>query len=165
MIHVKALPGTPRNKLSIEEIVECALNEVEIYKCSGVDGILIENMNDLPYIQAKDFGPEVVANMTRIASEVRKILSPKLPCGIQILAGGNKEALAVSQACGLQFIRCEGYVFSHVADEGWMDSCAGELLRYRKTIGCENVSVFVDIKKKHRKSPIRRKYFLTVLIS
>lgn len=41
-------------------------------------------MNDLPYIQAKDFGPEVVANMTRIASEVRKILPPELPCGIQV---------------------------------------------------------------------------------
>lgn len=26
--------------------------------------------------------------------------------------------------------RVEGFVFSHVADEGWIDSCAGELLRY-----------------------------------
>ena len=55
----------------------------------------------------------------------------------------------MAQASGADFIRAEGYVFSHVADEGWMDSCAGELLRYRKLIGAENVLVFTDIKKKH----------------
>lgn len=46
--------------------------------------------------------------------------------------------------------RCEGFVFGHVADEGYMDSCAGSLLRYRKNIGAENVQVYCDIKKKHR---------------
>ena len=63
--------------------------------------------------------------------------------------GSNKEALAVAQTSGADFIRAEGYVFSHVADEGWMDSCAGELLRYRKFINAENVLVLTDIKKKH----------------
>ena len=64
-------------------------------------------------------------------------------------SGSNKEALAVAHASGADFIRAEGYVFSHVADEGWMDSCAGELLRYRKMIDAERVMVFTDIKKKH----------------
>jgi uncharacterized protein len=36
-----------------------------------------------------------------------------------------------------------------VADEGIIESCAGELLRYRRTIGAERVLVFADIKKKH----------------
>ena len=63
--------------------------------------------------------------------------------------GSNKEALAVAQASGADFIHAEGYVFSHVADEGWMDSCAGELLRYRKFINAENVLVLTDIKKRH----------------
>ena len=55
----------------------------------------------------------------------------------------------MAQASGADFIRAEGYVFSHVADEGWMDSCAGELLRCRKFIKAENVLVLTDIKKKH----------------
>lgn len=63
--------------------------------------------------------------------------------------GANKEALAVAMASGAQFIRAEGFVFSHVADEGWMDSCAAELLRYRRAIGAEDILVFTDIKKKH----------------
>lgn len=50
---------------------------------------------------------------------------------------------------GLQFIRAEGFVFSHVADEGIIDSCAGQLLRYRRSIGAEDIMVFADIKKKH----------------
>ena len=46
-----------------------------------------------------------------------------------MLAGGNREAVAVAQAARLQFVRAEGFVFSHVADEGWLDGCAGPLLR------------------------------------
>ena len=33
------------------------------------------------------------------------------------------------QAAELQFIRAEGFVFGHVADEGWVEACAGPLLR------------------------------------
>ena len=59
------------------------------------------------------------------------------------------EALAVAKACGASFIRAEGFVFSQVGDEGWVDACAGELLRYRRNIEAEDVLVFTDIKKKH----------------
>ena len=72
-----------------------------------------------------------------------------MPLGIQILAGANKEALAVAKAANLDFIRAEGFVFGHVADEGYIDSCAGELMRYRKMIDADAVKVFTDIKKKH----------------
>jgi len=40
-------------------------------------------------------------------------------------------------------------VFSHIADEGTMNSDAGELLRYRKHIEADDILVFTDIKKKH----------------
>ena len=53
-------------------------------------------------------------------------------------------------AADAQFIRAEGFVFSHVADEGWIDACAGELLRYRRNIGADKILVFTDVKKKHR---------------
>ena len=87
--------------------------------------------------------------MSVICNEVKKEAN-NLPCGVQILAGANKEALAVAKAAGLQFIRAEGFVFSHIADEGTMNSDAGELLRYRKQIEADNILVFTDIKKKHR---------------
>jgi predicted TIM-barrel enzyme len=42
-----------------------------------------------------------------------------------------------------------GVCFRPRADEGLIESTAGSLLRYRRTIGAENVRVFADIKKKH----------------
>jgi membrane complex biogenesis BtpA family protein len=72
-----------------------------------------------------------------------------MPCGIQILAGANREALAAALAGGLDFIRAEGFVFGHVADEGWIDASAGELMRYRRQIGAEAIAVWCDVKKKH----------------
>lgn len=67
----------------------------------------------------------------------------------QILAGGNNHALAVALAADLQFIRAESFVFGHLADEGWMDACAGELVRFRKNINAEHIQIWCDVKKKH----------------
>ena len=75
--------------------------------------------------------------------------SREVPLGLQVLAGANREALAVAFAAGAAFVRCEGFVFAHVADEGLMESDAGALLRYRRAIGAEGVRVFADVKKKH----------------
>src|SRR5207253_11209362 len=72
-----------------------------------------------------------------------------LPCGVQILAGANHEALAVAHAAGLDFVRVEGFAFAHVADEGIMESSAASLLRFRRHIGAERVQVWADVKKKH----------------
>lgn len=105
-------------------------------------------MHDVPYVQRH--GPETVANMTRISCEVQRLLKPtKIPCGIQVLATGNREAIAICKSAELQFCRVEGFVFSHVADEGWTDACAGQLIRYRRSIDAENILVLTDVKKKH----------------
>lgn len=146
MIHVDALPGTPKYKGDVKSIISKAVQEVMIYKNSGVDGIAIENMHDIPYLK-RNVGPEVISLMSIIGREVKN--TSQLPCGIQILAGANKEALAAAHSAGMDFIRSEGFVFAHVADEGVMESDAGELLRYRKQIGAEDILIFTDIKKKH----------------
>lgn len=106
-------------------------------------------MNDVPYV--KKSGSEIVAAMTRVCSEIRsRLKSSGVPCGLQVLAGCNWEAVSIALACELQFIRAEGFVFGHVGDEGYFDANAGELLRHRRRIGAEHVAVFTDVKKKHR---------------
>ena len=146
MIHVAALPGTPRHRASLADIVAQALAEANIYRDAGIHALMLENMHDIPYVQQP--GTEVTAAMAVIAREVKRAC-PDLPLGVQILAGGNRAALAVALAAGADFIRAEAFVFGHVADEGYMDSCAGDLLRYRKAIGAEQIAIFTDIKKKH----------------
>lgn len=146
MVHVGALPGTPRASQTVGELVRAAVQETWVLAEGGCDAILVENMNDVPYLR-RDVGPEVVAAMTAVCRAIRE--ATDLPCGVQILAGANEAALAVALAADFEFIRAEGFVFSHVADEGWMDACAGPLLRYRKMIGAERIAVWADVKKKH----------------
>ncbi|XP_028596109.2 uncharacterized protein F13E9.13, mitochondrial-like isoform X3 [Podarcis muralis] len=138
--------GTPRNTLPLPQIIEEACQEAEIYKAAGVDGLIVENMHDRPYTVG--VGSEITAAMAVICATVKQTC-PHLPVGVQILSAANQDAIAVGLAAGLDFIRAEGFVFSHVADEGILNACAGNLLRYRKQIGAEHIQVFADVKKKH----------------
>src|SRR5215203_1467429 len=146
VIHVGALPGAPRSSETVSELVMSARTEAKLYRECGVDGVIIENMHDVPYLRG-EVGPEIVAAMTAIGTEVKRECG--LPLGVQILAGANVEAMAVAHAAGLDFIRAEGYAYAHVADEGIIEASAAKLLRYRKMIGAERVQVWTDVKKKH----------------
>jgi membrane complex biogenesis BtpA family protein len=146
MIHVGALPGTPAGHHAIDKLVHDAVAEARVYRDAGFTALAIENMHDRPYVLSPA-GPEIVAAMTAVGREVKR--ETGLPLGVQVLAGANREAIAVAHAAGAEFVRVEGFVFAHVADEGVIQSCAGELLRYRRAIGAERVRVFADIKKKH----------------
>lgn len=152
MVHVQALPGAPKARLTVDEIVEQAAAEAQVLADAGFDALIVENMHDRPYIHGAH-GPETVAVMTRVALAVREEArrgGGPLSLGVQILSGGNREALAVALAAGAQFIRCENFVFAHVADEGLLAQAeAGPLLRYRRQIGADHIRVFTDIKKKH----------------
>jgi membrane complex biogenesis BtpA family protein len=147
MVHVRALPGTPYHELPLREILATAADEARQLADAGCDGLIIENMHDRPYL-LREVGAEIVAGMTAVAVAVRDAVT--IPVGVQILAGANRQALAVAQASGASFIRAEGFVFSHVADEGLMAQAdAGELLRYRREIRAQDVSILADVKKKH----------------
>ena len=146
VIHVGALPGTPRNTQSVADLIKSAKLEADLYREAGVDGVMVENMHDVPYLRS-EVGPEIVAAMTVIGREVKA--ASGLPVGIQILAGANIEAMAVAHAAGLDFIRAEGYAYAHVADEGLIQASAARLLRYRRMIGATNIQVWTDVKKKH----------------
>ncbi|XP_034482885.1 uncharacterized protein F13E9.13, mitochondrial-like [Drosophila innubila] len=146
MIHVDALPGTPRYAGNWQQTIQKATYEAQMYKKHGVDAVLIENMHDKPYVLNCQLGIEIVACLTRLGQAVREVLPQGVPCGIQVLACGNKQALAIAKASQLQFVRAEGFVFGQVANVGYIDACAGNLLRYRKQIDAEHVLVFTDLK-------------------
>jgi hypothetical protein len=146
VIHVGALPGTPASALGVDALAEMAAREAALYRDGGVDGLMVENMHDVPYLRGS-VGPEVVAAMAVVARAVKA--EAGLPTGVQILAGANVEALAVAHAAGLDYVRAEAYTFAHVADEGLIESSAAELLRFRRRIGADGVRVWADVKKKH----------------
>lgn len=148
MVHVGALPGSPRGGRSPRELARAAGEEARVLAGAGFDGVIVENMHDAPYVQG-EHGPEVVSAMTLAAEAVRSV-APGLVLGVQVLSGGAREALAIAHAVGGAFVRVENFVFAHVADEGLLERAeAGRLLRYRRSIGAEGIRVICDVKKKH----------------
>lgn len=147
MVHLAALPGTPRASLSAESIANQAVHEARVLREAGFDAVIFENMHDAPYVWG-GLGPEITATMTRAVIEGAASFGG--PTGVQVLSGGHLEALAIAAATGSRFIRCENFVFAHVADEGIAGKAvAGELLRERRRTGAEGVAVLADLKKKH----------------
>jgi membrane complex biogenesis BtpA family protein len=144
MVHLAALPGSSGYRGDPKAIVAAALLDARTLLDGGVDALLIENMGDVPYLRGR-VEPETVAATTLVASKIAELGAP---FGVQLLAAANREALGVAVATGATFLRVEGYAFGHVADEGWIDACAGELQRARAFLR-STVSIFADIKKKH----------------
>ena len=161
MVHLKPLPGTPLYDNNWQEVIKIAIDEANILQNEGFNAIIIENMHDVPYLN-RNVGPEIISAFATIGTILKNQI--KIPIGIQILAGANKEALAVAKTANLDFIRAEGFVFSHVADEGIMNSDAGELLRYRKMIDANNVKIYTDIKKKHSSHSITKDVSISEMV-
>lgn len=144
MVHLAPLPGSPRWAGDMTRVLDDARRDAEALIEGGCDALIVENMGDLPYSRAT-VSPETVASMAIATSAVAAL---GLPTGVQVLAGANREALGVAVSSGASFIRVEAFAYAHVADEGLLQACAGELLRARRALGVD-VKVWADIKKKH----------------
>ena len=146
MIAVLPLPGAPRYGGDDKRIVAQALSDMRHYLSAGVDALVLENSQDLPYIKPP-LPARAVQVMKRVAREMRNRFAG--PIGIQMLEAANETALEIAHEADLDFLRVEGYVFAHVGGAGLIEGCAGKILRQRKAQGCEHIKVFGDVKKKH----------------
>ncbi len=145
-LHLLPLPGSAGWAGSMRTVVDRCLKEAEVYSENGADGLIIENTHDTPYLR-KNVDPGTIAGCAVAAAAVRERFD--LPVGIQVLAAANLAALEVAATCDLDFVRAEGFAFAHVADEGIIEGDAGELLRRRAHLGCTEIEVWADAKKKH----------------
>lgn len=150
MVHLPPLPGSPAYEgWSIDEIEEFALKEARILEENGVDGLIVENMWDLPYFSgAGRIPPEEMTSHAVIARHVVKNTS--LPVGITVIHNGGRVALGIAKASGAKFIRVCLYTGAAVWDTGEFDhGNAAEIMRYRKWLYADDVKFFVDVVKKH----------------
>jgi membrane complex biogenesis BtpA family protein len=144
MVHLGALPGAPAFAGRFSDVLDAAVRDAEALLEGGCDALLVENMGDLPWLRGH-VPPWTTASM---AIAVDRVVRLGAPVGVQILAAANQEALGVAVAAGAQFVRAEAFAWAHVADEGWIDACAGELLRARAALG-SRVQIWADVQKKH----------------
>jgi membrane complex biogenesis BtpA family protein len=146
VLHLPPLPGSPLYKGNkIEEIIHFAIKEAKKLKYGGVDGIIIENYGDMTYFPGK-VGPETVSSMTRVITELSKILD--IPFGVCVLTDPFA-SLAIAHATKASFIRATVFTEAVMDVSGIIIGCAHQLLRFHKLINAENVKVFADLQVKH----------------
>ncbi len=148
VIHLRALPGAPDyDGASIDSLIAHALSEAERYRQGGLDGLIVENHGDIPFAKPDDLGPETAACMAVITRAVRAVTG--LPTGVNVLANGAVQALAVAKAAGAAFIRVNQWANAYVANEGFMEGRAGAAARYRAWLRAREVKIFADVHVKH----------------
>ncbi|MCX7750951.1 MAG: BtpA/SgcQ family protein [Candidatus Bipolaricaulota bacterium] len=148
-VHLPPLPGAPGyTGYGMDVVMEAALADARALARGGVDGIIVENMWDLPYFVGKAVPPEESAAQAVAARAVVEEVS--VPVGINVVHNGGVVALAIAVAAGARFIRVCLLTGAQVWDTGEFDhGCAAELLRKRKELQAEDVKLLCDVDKKH----------------
>ncbi len=147
-IHLSPLPGTPRYRgETMAGIIDRALADADAFVRGGMDGIILENHGDIPFLKPSEIGPEIIAAMAAIASRVADAID--VPFGINLLANGAIGGLAIAKASGARFIRVNQWVNAYIGNEGLIEGESGRALRYRKQIDALDVAIFADVHVKH----------------
>lgn len=149
MVHLQPLPGSPGYTGSkMDLIIERALDDAHALVKGGVNGLIVENMWDLPYFVGSDVPPE---EMTAHAVAARKVVEAvDVPVGINVVHNGGVVTLAVAVAAGASFIRVCLLTGARLWDTGELDhGCAARLIRKRKELGAEHIKILADVDKKH----------------
>ncbi len=147
-IHLSPLPGSPRYEgQPVKQIRQQAVEDARRYAEGGVDGLIVENEGDTPFLKPDDLGPETPACMAVITAAVVDAVA--LPTGVLVLANATLHSIAVAKAAGAQFIRANQWANAYVANEGFLEGTAGRALRYRAGLGATDVRVLADVHVKH----------------
>lgn len=140
MAHLPALPGTPRYDAAggIDRLVNTVRADLDRLLRGGVDAVMFCNEDDRPYVFRA--GIEQIAAMTRVIAQT----APQaVPFGVDFL-WDPMAAMAIAHATGAKFIR-EVFTGVYESDMGLWSPNAGEVLRFRRNIGAENVRVFFNV--------------------
>jgi len=145
MVHLRALPGSPRWDGDMEALVQAAVADARAIADGGADAILVENHGDVPFT-ARRVDAATVAGMAVAITEIRRSVS--LPIGVNVLKSDARSALAVAVTTGARFVRVNVHVGAVVADQGIIESEAHDTLRYRRLLGAK-VAILADVQAKH----------------
>jgi len=128
----------------------CALRAADDARAlfaAGFDLAMIENFGDAPFF-AGSVPPVTIAAMTACALAAREA-APGLPLGINVLRNDGEAALAVAVTVAAVCIRVNVLIGARVTDQGIVEGKAATLLRARRALGAESVSVWADVDVKH----------------
>ncbi|MDT8899431.1 BtpA/SgcQ family protein [Thermanaerothrix sp. 4228-RoL] len=145
MIHLSSLPGSYRFSGDLDKIYCQALWEAKVLEEAGVDAVIVENFNDMPY-RVGEPDPIDFALIAAITREVKNAI--RIPVGVNIQFNAWRSELSIAHACGADFIRVEVFVDTVVTAQGIVLPCSSEIMRYRRSLGSA-VQIWADIQTKH----------------
>lgn len=148
MVHLLPMPGTPGCDHNVDTIIEKALEDAAKLEEGGIDGIIVENMWNIPYFVGSEIPPETIS-IQSVAT--RKVIEKvDVPVGANVIHNSGRGDLAVALASGAEFMRICLLTGAQVWDTGEFDKgVAAQLTRLRKYFDAENIRIFADIDKKH----------------
>jgi len=149
MVHCWPMPGAPGYRgYGMRDIIQHAQSEAEALIAGGCDGIIVENMWDIPFRAGANIPPESIAAHAVVAAAVRDVCP--LPMGINLVHNGGVALLAIAIAARAEFIRVCMFTGAGVWDAGSFDEgCAADLLRRRSELHAESIKILADVDKKH----------------
>jgi uncharacterized protein len=145
VIHLLPLPTSPRWGGSLRAVIDRAEQEATALAAGGVDGIIVENFFDAPFVKDQ-VDPAVVSAMTLTVQRLHNLVT--LPIGLNVLRNDARSALAIATATNAQFIRVNVLTGVMATDQGLIEGKANEILRYRRELGCD-VKILADVLVKH----------------
>ncbi len=144
VVHLRPLPGSPLyDGEKVSDIYAAGVRDAKTLASSGIDGIMIENASDQPFLRPDDIGPETVAALTAAGSEIRNAVD--VPLGITCVANGAITGFAVAKAIEAKWVRVNQWANAYIANEGFINGDAAKALRYRNTIGARDIKVLADV--------------------
>lgn len=149
VIHLAALPGSPRDPGDLESTLATACEDAVRLVEGGVDALIVENFGDAPFLPAR-VAPVTVAAMTRAVSAIRSVTDR--PLGVNVLRNDADAALAVAHVSGAQFVRVNVLAGAMWTDQGLVEGQAHRLLRERRALGA-HVRILADVLVKHAAPP------------
>ncbi len=145
VVHLKPLPGSPRGGGSFEAVYKAALQDGMALAAGGMDALIVENFGDAPFLPDR-VEPHTVGVLAVAARMLREATG--LPVGVNCLRNDGVGAMGAAAAAGGSFIRINVLTGAAVTDQGLVQGCGAQVLRYRKHLG-SRIRVVADILVKH----------------
>lgn len=112
---------------------------------AGLDGIIVENFGDVPFLPGA-VGPETVAALTRAIGVARE--TTDRPLGVNVLRNDARSGLGIAAATAASFIRVNVHSGTMHTDQGPLVGRAGDTLRARAALGV-SCGIWADVHVKH----------------
>lgn len=147
VIHLPALPGTPRggNASDVARVISLARQDAAAWTEGGADALMVENFHDVPFHKGP-VGPETIAAMTLAVAAVMN--ESGLPTGVNVLRNDVEAAAGIAAMTGASFIRANVYVGAAVTDQGLIEGRADMVQALIRRLDAP-VEVWADVDVKH----------------